>query len=95
MTKETWKQLAISVAALVVAMAGFWLVEASEYPTRFEVSNMIQKEAPYIADKSLILAQLNESSRINKELTHAVNDLRVTIARLQVSPDSRLTPGIK
>ncbi len=78
-----WKQGATQLATVVLAMAGFWLVEGREYTTRNEVSSMIEKDAPYTRDRQLILNRLTETAEVNKELSKAIVDLRVAIAEMR------------
>ena len=79
-----WKTLATTITTVVIAMAGFWLVEAREYPTRSEVSVMIARESPYVKDQGLIVKQLTDMERVNTEITKTLSLLRTEITELQV-----------
>ena len=87
--KETiWKTTTVTGISCIVLMVGFWLVEAKAYVTENKVSEMIQKESPYVIDKELVRATLNEV-RLNLSANTAVlNELNVEIAKLREKLDS-------
>lgn len=78
-----WKEFATTLATVVIAMVGFWLIEARDYITRDEAQVMIESQSPYLRDRAMILEKLTEGTSVNKELTQAVNDLRVELAHLR------------
>jgi hypothetical protein len=80
-----WKTAATTITTVVIAMAGFWLVEAREYPTRNEVSVMISKESPYKLDQSLITKQLADMERANADVTKALQMLTKEITELRAA----------
>lgn len=80
---QLWQQVATSLVAVVVAMLGFWLVEGREYVTRLQVREMISLESPYVQDRNMVLDRLAEAATVNRELTAAINDLRVELSELR------------
>src|SRR5688572_26441274 len=87
---DFWKNIAISCGSVIAMMLGFWFVQGKELITRDEVSVMIQKESPYVQDKTHILQTLNrlEVSTVNNHLVqmqtaNAINELKVEIAKLR------------
>jgi len=58
MKSDMIKVILAALIAIVVAMLGFWLVEAQNYVNRTDVEVMIVKESPYIVDRNLILEKL-------------------------------------
>lgn len=80
---EMWKQGAIQLAVVVVAMLGFWIVEGREYVTRAEVSEMISRESPYSNDRSMILQSIGDASEDRKQLTSAIRSLEQVVVELK------------
>lgn len=68
-------------------MIGFWLVESQEYVSRQEVSDMIQTESPYIADRQLVLSGMEDLKKTLEENNAAINNLNVEITKLRVELD--------
>lgn len=85
--KDTWKSIAVGALSCLTLMVGFWLVEAREYVSRTEVSEMIKTQSPYVADRQLILASMDNLSRTLEENNKAINSLNVEIARLRAELD--------
>ena len=54
MIKDNWKTAAVTATSCVIMMVSFWLIQAKDYVTRNEVSDMIQTESPYLVDKQLV-----------------------------------------
>lgn len=70
-------------------MIGFWLVESQEYVSRQEVSDMIQTESPYIADRQLVLSGMEDLKKTLEENNAAINNLNVEITKLRVELDKQ------
>jgi len=85
--KDLWKTVAASAISCVILMAGFWLVQASGYVTRPEVSNMIQTESPYLVDKRLVLQNINDMKEVLQKNTDVISQLNLEIARLRTELD--------
>jgi len=85
--KDAWKSIAVGAISCLTLMIGFWLVEAREYVSRAEVSEMIKTQSPYVADRQLILTSMDNLSRTLEENNKAINSLNVEIARLRAELD--------
>tara|TARA_R110000824_G_scaffold322534_4_gene509361 strand:+ start:586 stop:858 length:273 start_codon:yes stop_codon:yes gene_type:complete len=85
--KDSWKSIAVGAISCLTLMVGFWLVEAREYVSRSEVSEMIKTQSPYVADRQLILAGMENLSETLEENNRAINSLNVEIARLRAELD--------
>lgn len=70
-------------------MIGFWLVESQKYVSREEVSDMIQTESPYIADRQLVLSGMEDLKKTLEENNAAINKLNVEITKLRVELDGQ------
>lgn len=81
---RSWRHVAASLGTVIVAMAGFWLVEGRHFTTQQQVRDMIVRESPYVQDRNMVLDRLSETAHVNRELTRAINDLRVEISELRV-----------
>lgn len=86
---EVAVDLAKNLACMIVAMVGFWLIEARYYIYREEAERMVMTLSPYEKDKSYILSNIRDMSDYKKELqkilkdnTDAVNSLKIEIAVL-------------
>tara|TARA_Y100000004_G_C8790652_1_gene359088 strand:- start:292 stop:567 length:276 start_codon:yes stop_codon:yes gene_type:complete len=87
MIKDTWKTAAVTAISCVIMMASFWLVQAKDYVTRNEVSDMIQTESPYLVDKQLVLQNINDMKNVLKDNTQVISQLNIEIARLRAELD--------
>lgn len=85
--KDAWRSIAVAAVSCLTLMIGFWLVEAREYVSRAEVSEMIKTQSPYVADRQLILSGMENLSRTLEENNKAINGLNVEIARLRAELD--------
>jgi hypothetical protein len=81
--KDGWRSIAVGSISCLTLMVGFWLVEAREYVSRAEVSELIKTQSPYVADRQLILAGMENLSETLEENNKAINSLNVEIARLR------------
>ena len=70
-------------------MIGFWLVESQQYVSRQEVSDMIQTESPYVADRQLVLSGMEDLKKTLEENNAAINNLNVEITKLRVELDKQ------
>ena len=75
---------------VIVSMVGFWILHGRELPTRAEVRSMIATEAPYVADRKLVMERLTDVAENSRDLSKAINEFRVELARLR----ARITPEI-
>jgi hypothetical protein len=82
MHSDTWRQAVVTLATVVIAMAGFWMIEGREFVTRVEVAGIVQAESPYLPDRAMIQSRLADSVEATRALTKAVSNLEVTLARL-------------
>jgi peptidoglycan hydrolase CwlO-like protein len=78
-----------SLITIVIAMMGFWMLEARNYITRSDAIQLIEANSPYAKDKVWIVAEINRANEANKELKNVIdktnevlNELRVEIAVL-------------
>jgi|TARA_R100000700_G_C3079631_1_gene85940 hypothetical protein len=85
--KDAWRSIAVAAVSCLTLMIGFWLVEAREYVSRAEVTEMIKTQSPYVADRQLILSGMENLSRTLEENNKAINGLNVEIARLRAELD--------
>ena len=85
--KDIWKTVATSALSCVILMVGFWIVQARDYVTRPEVSDMIQTESPYLVDKQLVLQNINEMKDVLQKNTEVIAQLNLEIARLRAELD--------
>tara|TARA_R100000808_G_C2064375_1_gene94477 strand:- start:322 stop:594 length:273 start_codon:yes stop_codon:yes gene_type:complete len=85
--KDAWRSIAVAAVSCLTLMIGFWLVEAREYVSRAEVSEMIKTQSPYVADRQLILSGMENLSRTLEDNNKAINSLNVEIARLRAELD--------
>ena len=83
MIKDNWKTAAVTATSCVIMMVSFWLVQAKDYVTRNEVSDMIQTESPYLVDKQLVLQNINDMKEVLKDNTQVISQLNIEIARLR------------
>lgn len=81
--KDGWRSIAVGSISCLTLMVGFWLVEAREYVSRAEVGELIKTQSPYVADRQLILAGMENLSETLEENNKAINSLNVEIARLR------------
>ena len=97
---ERWmlRGVAAGAVAVVLTSVGWFAVDSWDYreaaakelaekPTRIEVKQMIQEDAPYLQDKALIHNLLNTAAenqrdlkRVIEENTKAINQLRLELA---------------
>jgi len=68
-------------------MVGFWMVEASDYVSRADVSKMIQTESPYLLDRQLVLKSIQDINEALKQNTQVISELNTEIARLRTELD--------
>tara|TARA_A100001515_G_scaffold128207_1_gene114323 strand:- start:4171 stop:4446 length:276 start_codon:yes stop_codon:yes gene_type:complete len=87
MIKDNWKTAAVTATSCVIMMVSFWLVQAKDYVTRNEVSDMIQTESPYLVDKQLVLQNINDMKEVLKDNTQVISQLNIEIARLRSELD--------
>ena len=87
MIKDNWKTAAVTATSCVIMMVSFWLVQAKDYVTRNEVSDMIQTESPYLVDKQLVLQNINDMKNVLKDNTQVISQLNIEIARLRSELD--------
>tara|TARA_R100000005_G_C4934173_1_gene161716 strand:+ start:484 stop:756 length:273 start_codon:yes stop_codon:yes gene_type:complete len=87
--KDLWQSIAIAGISCVTLMIGFWLVESQKYVSREEVSDMIQTESPYIADRQLVLSGMEDLKKTLEENNAAINKLNVEITKLRVELDGQ------
>ena len=85
--KDAWRSIAVAAVSCLTLMIGFWLVEAREYVSRAEVTELIKTQSPYVADRQLILSGMENLSRTLEENNKAINGLNVEIARLRAELD--------
>ena len=85
--KDAWRSIAVAAVSCLTLMIGFWLVEAREYVSRAEVTEMIKTQSPYVADRQLILSGMENLSRTLEENNKAINGLNVEIACLRAELD--------
>lgn len=86
----TGGQLVGAIAAVGAILGGMqaWLLKvlkatASSAPSRDEVASMIQRTAPYVEDRKLILETLRKNQEQITKLTDAVVSLEKTVERLR------------
>jgi hypothetical protein len=81
--KDIINEVIVVFITVILTMAGYWLMIGRDLTTRSEVSMMISDNNRVI---DLKLSQLSDSSRefslALKENTAAINELRLTIAKL-------------
>ena len=65
--KDAWRSVAFASISCLSLMVGFWLVEARDYVSRAEVTEMIKTQSPYVADRQLILTGMENLSRTLEE----------------------------
>ena len=87
MIKDNWKTAAVTATSCVIMMVSFWLVQAKDYVTRSQVSDMIQTESPYLVDKQLVLENINEMKEVLRKNTEVISQLNLEIARLRTELD--------
>lgn len=87
MIKDNWKTAAVTATSCVIMMVSFWLIQAKDYVTRNEVSDMIQTESPYLVDKQLVLQNINDMKEVLKDNTQVISQLNIEIARLRSELD--------
>lgn len=66
----------------IVSLFGYWLAIGKNLVTRDEVHQMIQKEAPYLQDKKLILESVIKNTRLIEVLNQTLNELKIEMAKL-------------
>ena len=81
--KDSWKTIAVAAMSCVTLMVSFWLIEARNYVSRAEASEMIQLESPYTSDRQLVLQNLDSINQKLEENNKLINELNVEIARLR------------
>lgn len=92
-----WKQAAMTLGTVVVAMLAFWFVEGREYQTHAQVKETVADQVallaaphehdhawPWLADRELVMRTLTQSTEALKNNTQAIQDLRVVVAELSV-----------
>ena len=91
--KETfWKTISFTCITSIFLMCGFWLVEVKGYVSQDKVSQMIQRESPYLLERELIRTTLDDV-RVNlKANTQVLNSLNVEIARLRAEIERIVKP---
>ena len=72
-----------ALVGAVLTMAGFWLMIGRDYVTRSEVSEMIVNEAPYNADRAMILQTMTETKTTNEQLRDAIQNNTEVIVELK------------
>lgn len=82
-----WKTIAVSSFSCLILMVGFWMVEASDYVSRADVSKMIQTESPYLLDRQLVLKSIQDINEALKQNTQVISELNTEIARLRTELD--------
>tara|TARA_Y100000310_G_scaffold313773_1_gene362514 strand:+ start:206 stop:478 length:273 start_codon:yes stop_codon:yes gene_type:complete len=88
---DVWKTIATSALSCSILMVGFWVIQARDYVTRPEVSDMIQTESPYLVDKQLVLENIKDMKDVLEKNTQVISQLNLEIARLRTELD-RINP---
>ena len=88
---DIWKTIATSALSCAILMVGFWVIQARDYVTRPEVSDMIQTESPYLLDRGLVLENIRDMKDVLEKNTQVISQLNLEIARLRTELD-RINP---
>ena len=74
-----WRNVALGIlASAVLTGSAGWFMWGQDKPARAEVSQMIQRESPYVEDRR----SMNELAVTVHALTEAVDALKLTVAEL-------------
>lgn len=76
----------MTLGSLVVTMVVGWFTVVNDVPTREEVSGMIQREAPYVHDRSGLIRQVDINTQSIERLEEKISD----ISRKQVRIETKL-----
>lgn len=69
-TKDIWKNVALFLSGVVLALGGVWATHVRDAVSREEVSKMINEQGPYVKDKSMLEYRLtNIESAIGSQNT--------------------------
>lgn len=77
-----WALLSIFLSGQL-AWQSWITIELMDRPTENKTLNLIKTQTPYLVDRPLILKELNRVSKVIENNTLVVNDLRVTIAKME------------
>lgn len=75
--------LRLTLSALlgcVVAGVGYWAMIGRDVPTRDEVGQMIQTQAPYVEDRIWVRDLIERNTLAIEKLDETVTDLRIFLA---------------
>ena len=88
-SRVAWTLL-FSLGAGAVTWCTWATLEIVDRPNKTEVRRMVTSEAPYLADRAVILKELGRLESIEDKLTQviqnntaAINDLRVQLAKIE------------
>ncbi len=81
-THSIWKVLAVALLGIVVTGASAWMVFDQGVVSREEVSQMIERESPYLADRLVLRETLQANSETLRRVAADVNAIKVEQARL-------------
>ncbi len=79
---ELWKKGSLGLAGVLVGIIP-WLVGVTrDLPSRTEVMNMIEKRAPYVADRARILDWIERSKQKEDNIGLKIERLHESVIRL-------------
>lgn len=84
-----WQSVSTVSIGIIVTLVGFWVGIGRKIVGREEISDMIQKDSPYLQDRQFIMERLATNKETQAALTlmlqrntEVMNELKVQIATL-------------
>lgn len=71
-----WKGLSREACLIIVALIAAWISHGRFLITRVEAATLMEKQAPYVRDRSLILDSVNRLHVEIKELRQELREIR-------------------
>jgi hypothetical protein len=83
MNKDMLKEVIVVFVTIVFTMAGYWLMIGREFVTRAEAANMVlDNQKIFQLQIDVLTDQRKDITTALKENTIAINELRVTLAKI-------------
>lgn len=81
--KDILKEVVVVFITIILTMAGYWLMIGREFVTRAEAAGMVQdNQKVFQLQIDVLTEQRKDITSALKENTIAINELRVTLAKM-------------